>query len=319
MFDYITFLTDFGLQDDFVGVCRGVMKRIARDAEILDVTHGIAAQAVTQGALVLARSVPYLPPAVHLAVVDPGVGSGRRAVAIRTGEGRVFVGPDNGLLMVAADSLGVEGARSLTNPQYHLSEVSKTFEARDRFAPAAAHLAAGAHFDDLGDEVDPASLVRIELPVAAIFDGELIATVLDIDRFGNLGLNVTAAEIDALGLGHGDQVEVGLALTPYFFVVVYDLRRCEPWRADPLRGLLRPLGDRDQRRQRRGAHRDRVGRRGPHPACLGGVFEAGTGPSRRSAQGRNLAPDTSRTAPAIYRVFGSGARDSRGVVTLSLR
>ena len=84
MFDTITFLTDFGLQDDFVGVCRGVMKRIARDAEIIDVTHGIAPQAVTQGALVLARSVPYLPPAVHLAVVDPGVGSERRAVAIRT-------------------------------------------------------------------------------------------------------------------------------------------------------------------------------------------------------------------------------------------
>ena len=82
MFEYITFLTDFGLQDDFVGVCRGVMKRIARDAQILDVTHGIAPQAVMQGALVLARSLPYLPPAVHLAVVDPGVGSDRRAVAI---------------------------------------------------------------------------------------------------------------------------------------------------------------------------------------------------------------------------------------------
>ncbi len=102
MFDYITFLTDFGLQDDFVGVCRGVMKRIARDAQIIDVTHGIAPQAVAQGALVLARSVPYLPPAVHLAVVDPGVGSERRAVAISTASGRIFVGPDNGLLAIAA-------------------------------------------------------------------------------------------------------------------------------------------------------------------------------------------------------------------------
>jgi S-adenosyl-L-methionine hydrolase (adenosine-forming) len=219
VFDYITFLTDFGLQDDFVGVCRGVMKRIARNAEILDVTHGIAAQAVTQGALVLARSVPYLPPAVHLAVVDPGVGSDRRAVAIRTGEGRVFVGPDNGLLMFAADGLGVEVARSLTNPRYHLEPVSKTFEARDRFAPVAAHLAAGAHFDDLGDEVDPAGLVRIELPSVVVVGGELIATVLDVDRFGNLGLNVTADEIAELGVGHGDQVEIGLALTPYFAVV----------------------------------------------------------------------------------------------------
>jgi hypothetical protein len=219
VFDYITFLTDFGLQDDFVGVCRGVMKRIARDAQILDVTHGIAAQAVTQGALVLARSVPYLPPAVHLAVVDPGVGSGRRAVAIRTGEGRVFVGPDNGLLMFAADSLGVESARSLTNPSYHLEQVSKTFEARDRFAPVAAHLAAGAHFDDLGDEIDPASLIRIELPQALVADGELIATVLDVDRFGNLGLNVTAVEIVTLGVAQGDRVEIKLAFTPYFAVV----------------------------------------------------------------------------------------------------
>jgi S-adenosylmethionine hydrolase len=219
VFDYITFLTDFGLRDDFVGVCRGVMKRIARDAEILDITHGIAAQAVTQGALVLARSVPYLPPSVHLAVVDPGVGSERRAVAISTREGRVFVGPDNGLLMFAADAIGVDTARSLTNPRYHLEQVSKTFEARDRFAPVAAHLAAGAHFDDLGDEVDPATLVRIQLPDPALSDGELIATVLDVDRFGNLGLNVSRAEVDALGVGHGDRVEIGLSLTPYFAVV----------------------------------------------------------------------------------------------------
>jgi S-adenosyl-L-methionine hydrolase (adenosine-forming) len=218
MFDYITFLTDFGLQDDFVGVCRGVMKRIARDAEILDVTHGIAPQAVTQGALVLARAVPYLPPAVHLAVVDPGVGSDRRAVAIRTGEARVFVGPDNGLLTLAADAAGIEAARSLTNPLYHLADVSKTFHARDLFSPVAAHLAAGAHFDDLGDELDPATLVRIELPVAHVSDGELTATVIDVDRFGNLELNVSGAEIAELGLNPGDRVELGIAFTPYYAV-----------------------------------------------------------------------------------------------------
>ena len=218
MFDYITFLTDFGLQDDFVGVCRGVMKRIARDAEILDITHGIAPQAVTQGALVLERSLPYLPPAVHLAVVDPGVGSTRRAVAIRAGEGRVFVGPDNGLLTRAADSAGVEGARNLTNPRYHLAQVSKTFHARDLFSPVAAHLAAGAHFDDLGDEIDPATLVRIELPIAHVSDGELIASIIDVDRFGNLELNVAADEIHELGLTPGDRVELRVALTPYYAV-----------------------------------------------------------------------------------------------------
>jgi S-adenosylmethionine hydrolase len=219
LFDYITFLTDFGLQDDFVGVCRGVMKRIARDAQILDITHGIAPQAVTQGALVLARSLPYLPVAVHLAVVDPGVGSERRAVAVRTSSGRVLVGPDNGLLVIAADADGIEGARSLTNAQYHLEQVSHTFHARDLFSPVAAHLAAGASFDDLGDAVDPATLVRVDLPVASVVGGELLATVLDVDRFGNLGLNVSSAEIGELGLQAGDTVELSFALTPYFAVV----------------------------------------------------------------------------------------------------
>jgi S-adenosylmethionine hydrolase len=219
MFEYITFLTDFGLQDDFVGVCRGVMKGIARDAQLLDITHGIAPQAVLQGALVLARSVPYLPPAVHLAVIDPGVGSDRRGVAITTGEGRIFVGPDNGLLLLAADSAGIEAARSLTNPRYHLERVSRTFHARDIFAPVAAHLAAGAHFDDLGDEVDLASLVRLDLTPALVIAGELVATVVDVDRFGNLELNVSETEITALGLAAGDRVELRLGLTPYYAVV----------------------------------------------------------------------------------------------------
>lgn len=219
MFDTITFLTDFGLRDDFVGVCHGVMKRIARDVEILDVSHGIAPQAVTQGALVLARSMPYLPPGVHLAVVDPGVGGDRRAVAIRTGEGRVYVGPDNGLLTLAADREAIEGARSLTNPRYHLDRVSRTFHARDLFSPVAAHLAAGVHFDDLGDEVDPATLVRLDLPAATVADGELRATILDADRFGNLELNATRADVDALGLRPGLQVELRVVLNAYYAVV----------------------------------------------------------------------------------------------------
>ncbi len=219
MYDTITFLTDFGLQDDFVGVCRGVMKRIARDAQILDVTHGIGPQAVRQGALVLARAIPYLPPGVHLAVVDPGVGSERRAVAVRTAAGRIYVGPDNGLLMLAADRDGIEGARSLTNKRYHLERVSKTFHARDLFAPVAAHLAAGAHFDDLGDPVDLETLVRLDLPEARTEGGELVATILDVDRFGNLGLNVSAADVAELGVSDGDRVELAFALTPYYALV----------------------------------------------------------------------------------------------------
>src|SRR5215218_9728913 len=114
MYRYITFLTDFGLQDDFVGVCHGVIKRIAPDVSVLDITHGIPPQAVLQGAVVLANAVPYMPEAVHLAVVDPDVGSDRRAVALRTRDGRAFVGPDNGLLTVAADAAGVDAAHELT-------------------------------------------------------------------------------------------------------------------------------------------------------------------------------------------------------------
>ena len=213
MYDYITFLTDFGLQDDFVGVCRGVIKRIARDVQIIDITHGIAPQAVTQGALVLARAVPYMPPGIHLAVVDPGVGGDRRAVAIRTADGRVYVGPDNGLLMLAADASSVEAVRELTNPRYHLERVSRTFHARDIFAPAAAHLATGVSFDELGEEVDPATLVRIELPEPSVTANRMVATVLAVDRFGNLALNLGAEHVEAAELAPGDQVELHVGRT----------------------------------------------------------------------------------------------------------
>jgi S-adenosylmethionine hydrolase len=219
MFDTITFLTDFGLRDDFVGVCKGVIKRIARDVEILDITHGIAPQAVTQGALVLARAMPYLPPGVHLAVVDPGVGGDRRAIAIRTSDGRVYIGPDNGLLSLAAPATAVEAVRSLTNERYHLEPVSRTFHARDIFAPAAAHLASGVGFHELGEEVDPATLVRIELPKPGVSQSGLRATVLAIDRFGNLELNVSGADVDAAALASGDRVELLFPVHSYYAIV----------------------------------------------------------------------------------------------------
>ncbi|HLK44772.1 MAG TPA: SAM-dependent chlorinase/fluorinase, partial [Acidimicrobiales bacterium] len=203
MVETITFLTDFGLRDDFVGVCHGVMRRIAPRAHVLDVSHGIPAQDVERGAIVLARSLPFLPVGVHLAVVDPGVGGSRRAVALRGEDGRLFVGPDNGLLALAADRVGVRAARELTNARYHLERVSRTFHARDIFAPVAAHLAAGAHFDDLGDEVDPVELVRLDLGQARVVDGSLEARVVDVDRFGNLELNVGADDIAALALRPG--------------------------------------------------------------------------------------------------------------------
>src|SRR5437868_3612919 len=140
MYRFITLLTDFGLQDDFVGVCRGVIKRIAPSVQIVDISHGVAPQAIREGALLLARAVPYMPIGIHLAIVDPGVGRGRRAVAMRCVDGRVYIGPDNGLLILAADASGIEGVRELTNPRYRVARVSSTFHARDISAPAAPHL-----------------------------------------------------------------------------------------------------------------------------------------------------------------------------------
>jgi len=213
---YITFLTDFGVEDDFVGVCRGVMRNIAPETTVIDITHGIPPQAVLQGAVVLERSIPYMPVCVHLAVVDPGVGSDRRPVGVLTQSGRIFVGPDNGLLMRAADRYGVEAARALTNPRYHLDEVSRTFHARDVFAPVAAHLAAGARFGDLGETVEPDDLVRVSLPEPEVGSTRLVGTVLIVDRFGNLALNVTREHLDELSLGPGGWIEVQFALDPYY-------------------------------------------------------------------------------------------------------
>jgi S-adenosylmethionine hydrolase len=215
----ITFLTDFGLQDDFVGTCHGVIATIAPDARVIDVTHGIAPQAVLQGALVLRQTTRYMPVGVHLAVVDPGVGGDRRAIAVRTADGRVFVGPDNGLLMLAADEARIEAAHALADTAYRLPEVSKTFHARDLFSPAAAHLAAGVPLERLGPAIDPSALVRIALPEPEVRRTQVSATVVSVDRFGNVATNVHRSHVDGLGLANGDTVEIRLALDRYFAVV----------------------------------------------------------------------------------------------------
>jgi S-adenosylmethionine hydrolase len=212
---FVTFLTDFGLQDDFVGTCHGVIAGIAPEARVIDLTHGIAPQAVLQGAVVLENTVPYLPIGVHLAVVDPGVGGDRRAVAVATRDGRVFVGPDNGLLMLAADALGVEDAHELSDPRYRLPRVSRTFHARDVFAPAAAHLAAGVPIGELGPAVPADSLVRVDVPRPEVGRTQISATVLVIDRFGNVATNVRREQIDALADRDG-RLEIRLALDRYY-------------------------------------------------------------------------------------------------------
>ena len=187
----VTLLTDYGRDDDFVGVCHGVIRGIHPDGEIVDITHGIAPYAVRQGALVLRNTLPYMPVGVHVAVVDPQVGTERRALALRTGDGRILVGPDNGLLSLAWERCAdVEIAVDITRSPHRLEPVSATFHGRDIFAPVAAHLAAGAELADAGDPLDPDSLERVELPEPREEDDAVVAHALVIDHFGNVGLNV---------------------------------------------------------------------------------------------------------------------------------
>jgi S-adenosylmethionine hydrolase len=208
---FITFLSDFGLADDFVGTCHAVMKRIAPGVQIIDLTHGIRPQQVLQGALVLANTLPYAPPGVHLAIVDPGVGSGRRALVLEADEGRRLVGPDNGLLVLAAERLGgVQTAHELANPRYALTPVSATFHGRDLFAPAAAHLALGLPPAELGPPVDPEALVRLELPTPEVSDVTIRATCLYVDRFGNMQLNLRREQLEAVGIVPGRRVRLAV-------------------------------------------------------------------------------------------------------------
>ena len=193
------------------------MKRIAPDAEIIDITHGIPPQQVLQGALVLANTLPYMPTGVHLAVVDPGVGSHRRPLALRTGEDRLLVGPDNGLLLPAADVLGgLAEAHELANPEYALESVSRTFHGRDLFSPAAAHLSLGVPLGDLGPPIDAQALVRLDLPAPEVGQNRIRAVVLYIDHFGNMQLNLKRHHLEQAGVEPGVTVELELALDRYY-------------------------------------------------------------------------------------------------------
>jgi S-adenosylmethionine hydrolase len=216
---FVTFLSDFGLQDDFVGTCHGVIKRIAPEVQIIDVTHGIEPRHVLQGALVLANTTPYMPDGVHLAVVDPGVGSSRRPLAIRSGDGRLFVGPDNGLLVPAAERLGgIDAVHELANADYALETVSRTFHGRDLFSPAAAHLASGVAIEELGPPLAIDALARLDIPTPEIGENRIRATVLYIDRFGNVQLNLTREHMQQAEVSPGTTVEIELALERYYAV-----------------------------------------------------------------------------------------------------
>lgn len=205
-FDTISFLSDYGTSDEFVGVVKSVIRSIAPDTTVVDITHDIRPYDLKAGAFTLARSVQYLCPGVVLAVVDPGVGTDRRAVAIEVGDGQSYlVGPDNGLLASAVGLVGgATAAVELTAPEYQLPAPGPTFAGRDVFGPAAAHLCAGVPFDELGPRIDPAELVPGIVPLPRDEDGTIIGEILWVDRYGNCQLNV---DPDALA-AWGDRVQL---------------------------------------------------------------------------------------------------------------
>ena len=206
----LTFLSDYGTDDEFAGVVHAVIARIAPGAHVVDLTHGIPRQDVVAGALTLARTLAYAAPGVHLAVVDPGVGGSRRAVALRTAaEERLLVGPDNGLLLPAAERFGgVAEAVEISASPWRLEPVSATFHGRDVFAPVAARLALGEPLAAAGAPLAPVELVRLELPRPRVADGTLTATVAGIDAFGNVALHAGAGDLAAAGLRSGARVAV---------------------------------------------------------------------------------------------------------------
>jgi S-adenosylmethionine hydrolase len=202
-FDTISFLSDYGTVDEFAGVVKAVIRDLAPHVTVIDLTHEIPPHDTRAGGLALARCIQYVPRGVVLAVVDPGVGTARRAVAVEVagGEG-VLVGPDNGMLASAAQLAGgAERAVELTNPVYQLPAPGPTFAGRDVFAPAAAHLCNGVDLAELGPLVDPGGLLPGVLPVSRVEGDKLVAEVLWVDRFGNAQLNVGPEDVEELDLG----------------------------------------------------------------------------------------------------------------------
>jgi S-adenosyl-L-methionine hydrolase (adenosine-forming) len=205
----VTFLSDYGLDDDFVGVCHGVIATICPEARVIDITHGVERHDVRAGAMIMAGALPYMPVGVHLAVVDPDVGAERRAVVLRLGDGRTLVGPDNGLLWPSVEVGGgaVEAFEIATSP-FRLEPVSATFHGRDIFAPVAARLAAGAALAEAGQPCDPQALVKLQLPRPRRDGSALVAHAIYIDRFGNVQLDVTHDDLTDSGLKLGSRVRL---------------------------------------------------------------------------------------------------------------
>ena len=205
----ITFLSDYGQEDDFVGVCHGVIASICPEARIIDITHGLRRHDVLAGAVVLRNVLPYMPAGVHLAVVDPDVGAERRAVALHLADGRFLVGPDNGLLSLAPSTGdGIIEAADIGRSPFRLAPISATFHGRDIFAPVAAHLAAGVPLTEAGTPLDPAELITVTLPRPGRDGDELVAHVIYVDHFGNVELDIRHEDLADSGLKLGHRVTV---------------------------------------------------------------------------------------------------------------
>ncbi|MFI0356711.1 S-adenosyl-l-methionine hydroxide adenosyltransferase family protein [Actinomadura sp. 9N407] len=204
---FVSLTTDFG--HAYTAICAGVVATIAPEADVLVLSDEVTPYAITEGALLLRQALPYLPAGVHAAIIDPGVGTPRRPIAIRTRRGDTLVGPDNGLLMPAAARLGLERAYLLENPAYRLAEVSTSFHGRDVFSPAAAHLASGTDITELGPELSLDGLQALDIPEPEIANGRLTATVLYTDPFGSLILSAERKHLEeAVGpLEHGTVLE----------------------------------------------------------------------------------------------------------------
>lgn len=215
-FDFITFLTDYGLADEFVGVCHGVISTLAPHVRIIDICHEVRPYDTRSGALMLVRAIQYMPPAVHLAVVDPGVGTERKAIAVET-DSAYFVGPDNGLLSPAVQMMG-GGLRAveIASPDIVLPRRGGlTFAGRDIFAPAAAALANGTPLEALGPEIPLDSLVPMMVPLPQQGRERIDGEVLWVDRFGNCETNVSPEDMDALGIELGERVKITIGGATY--------------------------------------------------------------------------------------------------------
>jgi S-adenosyl-L-methionine hydrolase (adenosine-forming) len=206
----ITLLSDYGLEDGYVAACHGVMAGIAPGARLIDVCHLVPSGDVRRGAAILAQTISYLPQGVHLGIVDPGVDGPRRAVAVRAG-GRVFLGPDNGLLSWAVQvSGGAQAAYAVTDEDLFLRPVSPVFRGRDLYSPVAAHLCLGREPADLGPEIPPDRLAVLPAPTSRLREGAVEGEVVSIDRFGNTQLSIAAGDLAALGVRVGDTLGLWL-------------------------------------------------------------------------------------------------------------